>query len=551
MIQSVSRIKHILLSATTLFITLLVSSSLQAKEEYWQYKLQPGEHIWGISHQLLTDWRSWQEITHLNGVKNDRLMAAGTTIKIPASLVNQRQAGIRLIQVSGSVKHFNAQQMNQLAADNMVLREGEQLVTGEDSSALLGFEDGTELLLNEESQLLINKAMLIGNKRKLSDIKVILNQGEVEIRANPKKQKGSNFVIETPAAFATTRGTIYRVRSDAEQTLAEVTQGKIDVANPKGKTRVNASFGTLTKKDSPPAKPRRLLAAPEIKPLDTVRYLPERVYWKAIDNASIYRTQISTSEAFKTIQFDNIASQPKLNLPVELEDGQYWIRVRAIDNVGLQGLESIQAFNIDAHPFPPALQSPLSKTPVYAGEVNFEWTKPQGAAEYLFELAQDETFSQPVVKSAPTDNTHITHPIPVPGDYFWRVTSVTAEGKVGPTGHATKIKVRPVPATPALQEPTNDETTLGFAWQNDPVSSKYQIQLASDIDFNEIVVEQEITSAEAKLPKPKAGTYFMRVRGFDADNFAGGWSSVQQVKVPIDNYLPIIFMGVITGILLL
>ena len=553
MFKQKSVIQHFAKSSVYAALLALLASPVvhAAEDDYWEYEMLPGEHVWGIAHQFLTDWRSWQEITRLNGVKDDRFMAAGTVIKIPAGLVAQRPAGITLIQVSGPVEHINTSDTRSSAQENTSLKEGDKVITGPNASALVNFEDGTQLLLSEESQLLINKASLVGNKRKLTDINVLLNEGEAEIRSNPSKLPGSQFVIETPSAFATTRGTVYRVRADENKTAAEVTQGKIDVANALGGTRVKATYGTVAKKDKAPEKPRPLLAAPEIKQLDTVRYLPERVSWSAVNNAATYRTQISNTESFQKILFDNEATQPKINLPVELDDGQYWIRVRAIDNLGLQGLESLQPLQIDAHPFPPSLQTPLSSTPVYAGDINFQWTQPEGAKSYLFEVSSTEDFSTSSSTLKELGDNQLSWTIAQPGDYFWRVTSVTSEGKVGPKGHTMKIKVRPVPATPELQEPVNSEHSLGFAWQPDPVSKYYQIQLASDKAFSNIVIDQRFDKAEASVDKPEPGTYYMRVRGFDADDFAGGWSSVQTVDVPIDNYLPMIIMGVFTGLLFL
>ncbi|WP_372739077.1 FecR domain-containing protein [Neptunomonas sp.] len=531
------------------FITILcvlMSPASRAEESVWEYEMQPGDHIWKIAHELLTDWRSWQTVERLNNVDNDRLMAAGTILRIPTSMIQQRPATIQLIEVSGPVTLISADDQSGQPLKDQVLKVGDQIQTGTNASVLLKFEDNTQVLLNPESEFIINQASIIGSKKNVIDIEVLLKAGEAQVRANPEKVPGSRFVIETPSAFATTRGTVYRVRADQSLTATEVTQGKIDVENTLGRTKVPQNFGTLTAKNSPPQKPIRLLAAPAVPAIDTIRYLPARLSWGLIKGATSYRSQLSDQAEFQRILLDNLGQPPKLNIPATLADGQYWLMVRASDTNGLQGLESLQHFSIDARPFPPTIQSPLSNDPVYTGDVSFVWAQPEEAKEYLFELSAKEDFSTLVQPAVTLSSQTISVPIADPGTYFWRVTSINANQKTGPGGYTNTITVRPTPATPELQEATTSKTELGFAWQKDDFSERYQIQLANDKDFTHLVDELNVTSAEATFKKPDTGTYYMRVRGFDSDNYAGSWSGTQKVEVPVDSYLPAFIWSVLT-----
>ena len=525
-------------------LSVLMSPASHAEESVWEYEMQPGDHIWKIAHELLTDWRSWKKVERLNNVDNDRFMAAGTVLRIPTSMIQQRQATIQLIQVSGPVTLISANDQSEQPLKDQVLNVGDQIQTGSNASVLLKFEDDTQILLNPESEFIINQASIIGSKKNVIDINVLLKAGEAEVRANPKKNPGSRFVIETPSAFATTRGTVYRVRANQRLTATEVTQGKIEVENHRGGTKVPQNFGTLTAKNSPPQKPTRLLAAPVLPAIETIRYLPARLSWDLIKGATSYRSQLSDQAEFQRILLDNLGQPPKLNIPATLADGQYWLMVRATDTNGLQGLESLQHFSIDARPFPPTIQSPLSKDPVYTGDVTFVWTQPEDAEKYVFELSETEDFTSLIQPASTLSSQSINVSITDPGSYFWRVTSINANKKTGPNGYSNTITVRPTPATPELQEATTSKTELGFAWQKDDFSNRYQIQLANDKDFTRLVDELNVTSAEATFNKPEMGTYYMRVRGFDSDNYAGSWSSTQKVEVPIDSYLPAILWSI-------
>ncbi|BBB30649.1 FecR domain-containing protein [Neptunomonas japonica] len=539
-----------LITIMTLLI-LLLSNVSRAEESVWEYEMQPGDNIWKIAHELLTDWRSWQEVERLNNVNNDRLMAAGTILRIPTSMIQRRQARIQLIEVSGPVTLISAADKSEKSLTDQTLQEGDLIKTGSNASALLKFEDNTQILLNAESEFVINQASIIGSNRNVIDINVLLKAGEAEIRANPAQSPGSRFVIETPSAFATTRGTVYRIRADKTQTAAEVTQGRIDVANTLGSTKVRQKFGTLTTKNSAPQKPKRLLVAPAVPTIKTIHYLPARLSWNEITGAVSYRSQLSDQEEFSRIILDNLGKPAKLNIPASLKDGQYWLRVKAADANGLQGLESLQSFTIDARPFPPSIQSPRPKDPVYTGKTTFVWTQPEEAKEYRFELSSEDDFTSLTHPASILNDQQLTTSIAKAGVYFWRVTSINAEGKVGPRGHINQITVRPTPATPDLREPTTSKTELGFSWKEDETATHYQIQLANNKDFSKIIADKEVSTAEATLKKPASGTYFMRVRGFDSDNYAGSWSSTQKIEVPVDSYMPAIIWSTLALIILL
>ena len=539
---------------------LLLSSGLTAplsfaqttNSEYWVYELQPGEHVWKVAHELLTDWRKWQEIVELNDIRNDRLMAAGTTIRIPKAFIEERDSTIEVLDAAGPVtlKGQSGEAQIKSHESNLAVNVGDVITTGDNGSVLIRFEDNTELMLTPNSTLHIERASVVGSQRKVFDVNVTLQNGEAEIKANPNKRKGTHFVIETPAAFATTRGTVYRVRADGNITQAEVTQGKIDVANTQGTTRVPQRFGTVTEKDKAPSKPKQLLKAPLIEPLKTVRYLPARLEWPTQKGAAAYRAQISDKADFSRLVYDYTGPVPKLNIPVEFSDGQYWLRIRGIDQDGLQGLETLEAFSIDARPFPPVVQAPLPNKPSYTGDLTFQWTQPQDVTSFVFELSKDVSFEQSVI-TLETDQTQLIQPIDEAGQYYWRVTSISTEGKKGPVGFTNELEVKPTPQTPELAEPEATEESLNFAWQKDPTSSQYQVQLALDAQFEKMVEDVYATEAFTSVPRPEMGTYYFRVRGIDADQYPGGWSAIQKLEVPLESYKPLMIWTVFTAILFL
>lgn len=544
-------------SCAFLCALLFSGSAFAEQQNEWSYSMQPGESVWTIAHELLTDWREWQTIERLNNVSNDRQMSPGTVLRIPRSLINERRSDIRILDVTGNVtaqvnlKGGKAKAQLPLSRGQS-LSQGDFIKTAKQASVLLEFDDSTQVLLLGGSVLKIEQATVIGNKRKVVDVKVFLEEGEAEIRANPAKVPGSRFLIDTPIAFATTRGTTYRVRAKADSTAAEVTEGLIGVGNELGKTQVRKGFGTLAKADEPPKKPTKLLPAPKVPQIDqVVRYLPGKLSWDKVAKAAQYRSQISPDQAFQSIVYDQISSHPKMGLPTLLQDQTYWIRVSGISAQGLQGLSSVQKIDVAARPFPPVRQGPLASDSLYAGEIEFSWSRPETAAEFVFEIATDKAFDQVVKRQEGISETKYTALVEQPGQYFWRVSSVTQAGKHGPVGHAGQIKVKPVPPKPEMKEPVSSETEISFSWQPEEGVSFYQLQFAEDKAFKQVLVDQKTDESTLAIEKPQAGTYYMRVRSIDADAYAGEWTEPQEVVQEVENWWPVIMTGAATVLILL
>lgn len=544
-----------------LFLFLCMSFSVSSVAETtgndWSYPMQPGESVWSIAHELLTDWREWKTIERLNNVSNDRQMAPGTVLQIPRGLINEKRSDIQILDVSGTVTAEVLMKEGAAKAHLPLVRgqslgQGDQIRTAGQSTVLLEFDDGTQVLIMENSLLRIEQATVVGNKRKVVDIKVFLKEGEAEIRANPGKVPGSQFLIDTPVAFATTKGTTYRVRAQNEQTAAEVTQGLIGVGNNKGTTRVKQGFGTLAKAGKPPAPPKKLLAAPELPELSTtIRYLPGKLSWDNMPGAEDYRSQISPEPNFTSIVYDALSDQPKMGLPATLLDQAYWLRVSAIDKDGLQGFSTIRKIDIDARPFPPIRQAPRPTDSIYVGDVEFAWSQPETAESFILQVSEKDDFSVLTLDVEGISDTRHTATISSAGDYFWRVTSVASDGEVGPLGFTGKFKVKPVPPKPELREPVSSENEVFFSWQEEVGVKEYQLQLSKDEKFSELVVDKKTAQAELAVDKPQPGSYFLRVRAIDADDYAGEWSPVQKVVQPVENWWPMIVTGVLSVILIL
>lgn len=501
----------------------------------WIYRVQPGDSVWDISRNLLKDWRQWKHIVALNHIDNERTIPPGSLLRIPRQLVWEQPARILVQDVVGAVLRLpaGASQSVPLNVGDRV-GAGDTVLTGSAATVMLHFEDKTRILLLENSELLIRAASVLSNKRDSVNIKVRLRRGEVEVDANPVKGTGSYFLIETPSAYATTRGTQYRVRSKAQQTAAEVVDGVIGVANGKGSVSVRQGFGVLVHHNEEPAPARRLLPAPELAAIhDPVRHLPKRIQWPSLPGAVAYRLQLATSDAFSSLVLDRTLSETATELPVQLADHRYALRLAGIDAQGLQGQWQLSALTVNARPFPPILSSPAARQRHYPGVVNFSWSRPENVAAFQFELAAEADFSQPLVDTV-VEESRWEAALERPGRYFWRVRSVTAEGEYGLPSHVQTLTISPEPATPALTAPAIEDKRIHLSWGEGKNTISYQIQVAADDGFERILLDTETMEPRLGWDNPGGGYYFIRVRGVDEHGHAGGWSPDQHLEIPRD-----------------
>src|SRR5262249_37301185 len=89
-----------------------------------------------------------------------------------------------------------------------------------------------------------------------------------------------------------------------------------------------------------------------------------------------------------------------------------------------------------------------------------------------------------------------------------------------------------IPASPDLQPPQREDAGLVFRWPTPAPGHTVQFQVASDPQFQNIVLDMRTQAAQALLPDPRAGVYFLRARTVDADGYEGDYGGTQQVEVP-------------------
>ena len=94
------------------------------------------------------------------------------------------------------------------------------------------------------------------------------------------------------------------------------------------------------------------------------------VTFSSVAGAVAYRGQVALDAAFTNLIADASANEPSLVFK-DLPDGEFFVRARAIDSLGLEGRDAVRSLRVAARPFAPALQLPLDNTHVDSGAVRF------------------------------------------------------------------------------------------------------------------------------------------------------------------------------------
>jgi hypothetical protein len=489
------------------------------------YIARDGDTLIGIGDRLLIRPGDWVALQRLNQINNPRAIPIGTPIRIPVSWVRTTEAPASVLSVSGSA---TADGRSVAAGDPVRPGTTLQTTTGAVTVALA---DGSQLILQPQSRATVSRthtAPALGVFENVIDLLF----GRVEALVNPVR-RNDRFEIKSTTASLGVRGTQFRVSTDAEGkvTTSEVIKGAIGATGKLSSAppvAVEAGFGVRVERGQEPLPPVRLLPAPNVTALPArLERVLIRLTIPEVVGAKQFRGQIARDSAFQEIAAETLSVAGELRFG-DLPDGQYYLRVRAIDAQGIEGQDAVHRFTLKARPEPPFLSEPQARGKVIAGEVSLLWSQPVGIQRFRLQVARDAGFRDVVI-----DNNDVTAPsakvgLTTPGDYFWRVGSITSAGDPGPYSDALMFTVRPLAA--ALPAPTVSSDRLTFSLQAEP-QQKLEFQVARDIEFRDLVATSIHASGTISLPSPGTGEYFIRYRTLDADGFAAPYSAPQKVTL--------------------
>lgn len=364
---------HILTKALLLSVLILLQAvmALSAHAQEWIYTVRPGDNPWSISDNYLIDMSYWPKLQERNGISKPNQIPPGTRLNIPIEWLKKqiRPITVRVLDARGKVEVTLANGRTTPLDAETTLQAGDSIRTGPQSSVLLKFYDASELLLQSNSTLLL-KTVSVDESSNLVDAQLNLQSGRLETKVTHRDDPRVRYEIRTPSAVAAVRGTEFRMAADSltQTAYTEVTNGAVGV-NAHGRiSTLPEKFGSVSKPGAGRLDVVALLPPPDISAL------PEnasdlRFSWQAIPGAKAYRIQIMAYQhkRFELLVFNNgrlihsekvgggeqvlaliyeeVLQSPEFSGP-KLPNDNYLLRVRGIDDQGLEGLNGEHRFTL-------------------------------------------------------------------------------------------------------------------------------------------------------------------------------------------------------------
>lgn len=534
-----SRWRRCLPAVAVALATLLVAS-LSAHAGEWRYKVRKGENLWTISNAHLTGPRWVQPLQRLNGILDPMRLVPGSEIRVPLAWTRRTEVQARFESLAGTVA-VDAGGASGSASLQTLIGAGDLLRTGRDGHATLRYPDGSVTRLFPDSVLKVEELEMLGTSAQLV-ARLDLRQGRSESIVRPGSVvRRSDVQVSTPFSTTSVRGTHFRVSAMPEDGLATtgVLEGKVAVADARRPARqlaLAAGAGVRIGGDAGGFERRPLLDAPAtsaIEPLQQV--LPLRVEAGAVAGATAYRGELATDAGFDHVVASAVSDSPALIYP-DVPDGDYFLRLRAVDDAHIEGRDAVTRITLDARPEPPFLMQPAAGGHAVAGQTEFSWATNPQADEYFVEVyaasASGEAIGTPL--HAITSRTpRVSLALAAddgPRPLAWRARVKTRDGELGPFGPMAAFSL--LPPGPAMGEAGIDGNSITLGWGKQPHARQWRFEMAAGDDFATPL--QAITTDEpgVTFKRPGAGTYFVRIAWIDAQGRQGPWGETQQFEVP-------------------
>jgi len=532
-----------MISRNAFLLILLLVVPLSGQTSDWAYTFRPGDSMWDISNKYLISNKYHKQLLVLNKIDNSNDILPGTIIKIPVKWLKKQPSSALVLNTFGKVTIIHAaENMKNSDVDfNQRLYAGDRIITGPESSATLIFADKSRLILHANSELIMDSLSQYGDSG-MVDTSLRLPTGSVDSHVNPKKGPATRYQITTPAAVAAVRGTVFRMSSDAVKLIArgEVLKGKIGVSAQDKTTIVPEGFGSVTEKGKVPQKPRKLLSPPDTSETITkVLQLPAKFSWQSLTGAKTYRIQVFPKETPGKVLIDKI--RKPASIPIDfLADGEYVLRVRGTDNIGLEGLNRNHMFTVETKPVKPAILNTENDVDVTNTNLVLKWTADKRASRYHIQLSSDSEFKQIILEQADIKTNHFKAEIDSEAKkFYWRVAGINKKGVQGSYSDSAKIITNTEPGPFLFNYYEFDNYSIYFEWF--PVKSKgiYHFQIKPVNSFYGPMREFIVYQPFIWIKRPPNGDYIFRVRDAGHTSSSDMFSEWHSIRIFSPYYLPI------------
>ncbi|WOE76100.1 FecR family protein [Alterisphingorhabdus coralli] len=417
------RIPHFALIFMALLVACLPVSMAQAQtnrgdSETARYTVKRGDNLFDLAAKYFRRQQDYRTVQRINRISDPRRIPVGTVLKVPYSLLKFRDESARVAAFRGTARISAKGKGARAPVLNETLNEGVGLATGAASSLSLAVSDGSTLTMPSNSVMRIVRLRRWLLTDSL-DFDYALEEGAVRTKFNPARNDDDRYRVRTPSAVSAVRGTEFRTRYDdaSNTSYVELVEGSLDIS---GKNRGNANltpgFGAIVSGKA--LSKLELLPAPNfVEGSGNQQDMRLNFSVEPVAEAVGYRLIVSRDSGFIEVVEDVRGEDNRFTLQ-ELADGDYFARMSALSDNGLEGMPSQVAFRRRLN----SLSATVEET--NSGFV-FRWVgSGTGKKVYRLQIFKDDAPGQPpIVDEAGLTETSLTLSDLVPGSYRWRVGS--------------------------------------------------------------------------------------------------------------------------------
>lgn len=491
----------------------------------WRYTVKPRDNLINFGKVHLNHPSGWKQVQQLNHIKDPYKMPAGMVLKVPLMLLKQQPASAEVIAVTGQAHLQKINGVEPLSIGKK-LAVGAKIITLANSKVSIRFADGSITHVYSNAILTLDSLSLYSGGA-MVDTNLRLQQGQIETHANPAGVKGNRMQITTPTAIAAVRGTFFRVDAKADAVMQETLEGRVAFESSGKDVDVSKGFGSVAEHGQPPIAPVPLLPAVSTKDFPRViRQLPFQFTIPPQAGAVSWQAKVAADNAQTKIFAETEVNEPSLLIPA-LDDGDYFLFLRAKDQHGIAGYDTEHAFTVNAQPLAPSLVNPSTATIVRDAQPELRWNASKGADSYELQLAADEQF-QSILLNQRLQSTafKLNQPL-VPGKYFWRVAAVATQVRLaddqGPFAVPSSFSYQPLPPAPDISRLRIN--IVRNVVQVDTVAPlagmTYQVRLSNPFNHQENVWIGSHLHQHFIIPLREYGAQVMFIRHVDAEGVAG------------------------------
>ena len=321
----------------------------QEGDQLGWHVVRPGETLEGITEHYLGEPTLWRDNWRLNPQVDDpHLLHPGDRLRV----ILHRQLPPRTAEVVTVENRVEAKPHPNPwipATPGDLLQEQDGVRTFRRSSAELGFDDGTSIVLTESSLVFVREVRrdLVG--RRSESIEVIEGTADLEARATRRRPSEIEIVLgdvraepRLDGASRTARSRLRRRGDGAADVM--VYDGATAVAAAGATVEVPSGMGTSVAEGEPPAPPEKLLPRPRLRaPEDgaELAWANPELSWEPVANAASYTVEVCRDRKCAELVERTTVSGASASWRTEtLTSGELHWRVTAVAASGLDGYPS-------------------------------------------------------------------------------------------------------------------------------------------------------------------------------------------------------------------